>query len=155
MVKRGCSQTGLPVIAGVLLLAATTQAQIRVLPPTQIPPTGAEDAVPATAVEGAKTLEGLTNRSLAGLTFEQRSDGTISVDLQGRFMHVLMASPGADGRLEVACHAGHGPASATDVAIVPWTTPVRGAAGSGRLDTTGLRAPLKVTISKAPVREVK
>jgi hypothetical protein len=150
-----CWRNGFLVIAGMLLFVGAVDAQVRVLPPVQVPATGAEDGVPATAADiaGAKTLEAITDRSVSGLTFEHRGDGTISVDLQGRFMHVLMASPGPDGRLEVACHTGRA-AGSPDFVIHPWR-PVRGSQATGRLDTAALRAPLKVTVSKTPVLEVK
>jgi hypothetical protein len=121
----------------------------------QVPATGAEDAGPPTAeeIQGAKTLQALTNRSLNGLTFDHRADGTISVDLQGRFMHVLKVSTGPDGRLIVACHTDHALTS-PEFILQPWR-PVRSGHGIGRIDTTGLYAPLKVTISKPAALEVK
>jgi hypothetical protein len=104
--------------------------------------------------EGLATLEAITSRSTEGLTFEHRSDGTISVDLRGRFQNVLMATTGKDGTLEVVCsNADHHHAAATP--IVPWT-PVRTGTLNRLQVPRRLAAPIRVapaTRSAAP--EVK
>lgn len=73
-------------------------------------PTGAEDepaaAAPlarAAAVAPEIDLDAMTSRSSEGLTQVLHADGTISVDLEGRFMNVVVATPGADGRATVSC----------------------------------------------------
>jgi len=43
-------------------------------------------------------------RSGEGLVAEQHADGTVMVDLQGRFQHAILARVNADGRVEVQCH---------------------------------------------------
>ena len=101
------SLVGLLVTAALLFLTGPADAQDRTRQrPQQIPPTGAEDSAQRTAAAeaGARTLDAITSRSTAGLTFERRADGTIGLDLQGRFMHVVTAAPGKDGRLDISCH---------------------------------------------------
>src|SRR5262245_56013793 len=105
MTKAIRSLTGLLLTAALVLMTGTADAPDRARRrPRQIPPTGDEDSAQRTpaAEAGARTLDAITSRSTEGLTFERRVDGTIGLDLQGRFMHVITAAPGQDGRLEVA-----------------------------------------------------
>ena len=89
--------------------------------PQQVLPTGEEDAralrlatssSAAAAAERAEArnleaeLRYMTSESTEGLVYDQRSDGTISVDLQGRFMSVAIATPTEDGGYLVSCHTG-------------------------------------------------
>ncbi|MEZ4398831.1 MAG: hypothetical protein R3B06_02340 [Kofleriaceae bacterium] len=68
----------------------------------QVVPTGAEDAPGATLDAQAEAeLAAMTSRSSVGLVPVVRFDGTVMVDLAGRFMDVAIA--GAHG---VDCHAG-------------------------------------------------
>ncbi len=149
-------------IAGVLLTAAlilsaqvSSAQESKRRRPEQVPPTGAEDSAQPTAEdeEGTRLLDAITSESTKGLTFEQRSDGTISLDLQGRFMHVLTAAPGRDGGIEVSCHKGGDREPATLAAVKPWM-PVRGQTPH-RLDVKPLKAPIVVAPEKAPVLEEK
>src|SRR5262245_21356515 len=89
--------------------------------PEQIPRTGAEDSAQPTPEEeaAARFLDAITSRSTEGLTFEQRPDGTIGLDLQGRFMHVLRATPGKDGHLGISCHTGGNPELSHANAVKP------------------------------------
>lgn len=137
-----------------VLAAGTAGAQVPVRPPQQVPQTGADDAVPLTQadVQGLRTLQAITSRSFEGLTFEQRPDGTLGIDLQGRFQHVLMASPGPDGSLNLSCLSGDHAHAATIASIEPWR-PSR--SDRFRLDVSRFRAPLGVTVSKAPALEEK
>ena len=139
-----------------VLLTGTANAQDATRRrPEQIPPTGAEDSAQPTPAEeaGARLLDAITSRSTEGLTFEQRPDGTIGLDLQGRFMHVLRAAPGKDGHLDISCHAGGSPELSPANAVKPWN-PVKGKA-LHRLDVTGLRAPLPVILETTPALEEK
>lgn len=49
----------------------------------------------------ADALEG--NKSTDGLVETQHADGTVSVDLQGRFQNVMMAQKNDDGSVSTAC----------------------------------------------------
>ena len=49
----------------------------------------------------ADALEG--NKSTDGLVQTQHADGTVSVDLQGRFQNVMMAKKNDDGSVSTAC----------------------------------------------------
>jgi len=48
-------------------------------------------------------LKTLTNRSTEGLTATQQPNGTVSMDLQGRFGGVVLGRANADGTNEVRC----------------------------------------------------
>ena len=88
--------------------------------PQQVIPTGAEDARPtenaraaaAAAVNTqARSLEQelvrMTSESSEGLVAVQRVDSGVTVDLEGRFMSVLVATPTEDGGHAVSCYTGH------------------------------------------------
>jgi hypothetical protein len=117
-------------------------------------PTGEEDAVVQTPEDeqGRRLLEALTSESIAGLEFEERSDGTIGLDLQGRFQNVLTAAPAKGGGFSISCRHGAAAHALGSPLLKPWL-PVRGRT-AGRLDVKPLTAPILV-ISKAPVLEEK
>lgn len=89
--------------------------------PQQVLPTGAEDAVAETATFAARLaapaaasqsdlvdeLVEMTSESDEGLVEESLGDGATMIDLQGRFMSVMIATPAADGGTVIACHSGH------------------------------------------------
>ena len=50
------------------------------------------------------TLSRALKRSGEGLVVEQHADGTVMVDLQGRFQHAVLARVNADGTVEMQCH---------------------------------------------------
>jgi hypothetical protein len=141
--------TTLLTAAALMLAAATSEAQDPSRRrPQQVPQTGAEDAAPPTPVElqGLRTLEAITSRSIEGLTFDRRPDGTLSIDLQGRFQNVLMAAPGQDGRLDISCHTGDHAHPAAAIRIQPWR-PIKGGLVQP-LDVSALRARLpRVTVA--------
>jgi len=90
--SRRALASGLMVVL-TLLLASAAQAE---------PPKGKQR--PAQHRKSAEaTLEVMTNRSSAGLTEVQRSNGAVSVDLEGRYQHVLVAVPGSDGKVTTIC----------------------------------------------------
>ena len=103
-------------------------------------------------MQGGRTLESITSRSTAGLTFDRRPDGTLSINLQGRFQHLLLAAAGQDG-LGVECHTGDATPSAAVAAIRPWR-PVRGGAVRP-LDVSALRQrlPLLTVAPSAPEKQ--
>lgn len=49
------------------------------------------------------SLEQIFNQSTEGLQVEERPDGTLVLDLQGRFMHGVLAQKNADGTLTSHC----------------------------------------------------
>lgn len=123
--------------------------------PEQVPATGAEDSAQPTAEDeaGKRLIDASTSESTKGLTFDHRTDGTIGLDLQGRFMNVLTASPAKDGRIEVSCTKSGDGAPAPLAAVTPWS-PVRGQT-LHRLDVKPLKAPIVVAPEEAPVLEEK
>ena len=52
-------------------------------------------------------LEQMTSRSTEGLSEVQHADGTVSMDLQGRFMHVMVAVPDGKGGTRLVCTDDH------------------------------------------------
>lgn len=70
--------------------------------PRQVVDTGVE-LLPADPTADAM-LERMTSRSSAGLTVVQHDNGMLSVDLEGRFMNVMVAKPSADGSAVLSCH---------------------------------------------------
>lgn len=100
--------------AGALTLAAvfamsdiaTAQGRGR-QKPRQVPETGVEKVPTPADAAGEALLEQMTSRSSEGLVEVVHADGTVSVDLQGRFMNVMVATPTADGGHTIACATGH------------------------------------------------
>jgi hypothetical protein len=90
----------------VLLVPSGTRAQNA----QQVHPTGEEDAPGrrhAGSAAAAAALEEMTSRSDAGLRERLHADGTVSVDLEGRYQSVVTAKRLADGSHEIACET-HG-----------------------------------------------
>lgn len=77
--------------------------------PRQVPQTDVETAAPMTPAQaaGEALLEQMTSRSSEGLVELVHPDGTVSMDLQGRFMSVMVATPTAAGGHTVDCQTGH------------------------------------------------
>lgn len=88
--------------------------------PQQVLPTGAEDAAVETATfaraaaSSAASQSDLvdqliesTSESDEGLVEESLADGAVMVDLDGRFMSVMVATPTADGGTVIGCHTGN------------------------------------------------
>jgi hypothetical protein len=77
--------------------------------PQQVHPTGKEDAAPQTSADLAveQKLEQMTSRSTEGLTAVRHADGTLAMDLQGRFMHVMVAVPDGKGGTRLVCTDDH------------------------------------------------
>lgn len=100
---------------GMLALGGTADAQARKRRPRQVVPTGEEDAPARGAAAAAlelreqqleQELARMTSRSDKGLRITRRSNGTETVDLQGRFMSVVVAAPLAGGGHDVSCQSG-------------------------------------------------
>lgn len=72
--------------------------------PRQVLDTGV-DLVPADPT-GEEALEQMTSRSSEGLTVVRHDNGMLSVDLDGRFMNVMLAAPNADGTHSLSCLTG-------------------------------------------------
>src|SRR5215216_3773347 len=51
----------------------------------------------------AESLKGMLNKSTEGLVEEHNADGSVSVDLQGRFQSVTVARENEDGTLTTSC----------------------------------------------------
>jgi len=87
--------------------------------PHQVVPTGAEDAAPPPATDTAAEaeLERITSRSGEGLVEVLNADGTVSVDLEGRFQHVLVRTENADGTASYGCSTHPGEKVALPVAL--------------------------------------
>jgi len=58
---------------------------------------------PEEAKQLADGLKGMLNKSTDGLVQEQRADGTVSMDLQGRFQNVTVAKVNPDGSVTQSC----------------------------------------------------
>jgi len=51
----------------------------------------------------AEGLKGMLNKSTEGLVEEQNADGSVSMDLQGRFQNVTVARVNKDGTVTTSC----------------------------------------------------
>lgn len=146
--------TALLVGATVVLLNVTAGAQEPARRrPEQVPPTGVDGPAQTTQDAGVavRTLDALTNRSTEGLTFEYRSDGTVGLDLQGRFQNVMLATIGPDGRVEAACVTeGHDHPA---LKALPLWTPSRSPSAHRLNAITHLPAPIVVAAPSAPLEE--
>ena len=74
--------------------------------PRQVPETGVEKVQTPADVAGEALLEQMTSRSSADLVEVVRADGAVAMDLEGRFMNVMLATPTADGGMAIACETG-------------------------------------------------
>jgi hypothetical protein len=100
--------------AALLFLSSPATAQLAQQHAQQAPATGAEASASLTPVDitGLQNLNAATSRSIEGLTFEHRADGTVGLNLEGRFQNIVRSTIGPDGRLALSCaveahgHAG-------------------------------------------------
>ena len=106
------------VVLGLSLATATDAAQdekkAKKGKPQQVVPTGEEDspaaearAASAAAAVVEANLDRMLDRSTEGLESVQHDNGMVSMDLEGRFMHVSLASKRADGTSSTSCVASH------------------------------------------------
>jgi hypothetical protein len=58
---------------------------------------------PEEAKRLAEGLKGMLNKSTEGLVQEQNADGSVSMDLQGRFQNVTVARENEDGTVTTSC----------------------------------------------------
>jgi hypothetical protein len=70
-------------------------------------------------------IAALTNRSVEGLQPVFYPDGTIGLDLQGRFLNLSVAHLDADGKLSMECLTGPPPAPAAATAATRASRPAR------------------------------
>ena len=96
-------------LVGGVAVAAPEKPKAKKQKPHQVVPTGAEDAAVPTAdqILAEQALEEMTSRSTEGLEAVEHPDGTVSVDLEGRFMSIVVATPTAAGGHAVSCATGH------------------------------------------------
>jgi hypothetical protein len=68
-------------------------------------------------------VEKATNRSAEGLVAVQHDNGMVTMDLEGRFMTVMVAQPGKNGRAGALCvHTREELAAARKAAAAPTVT---------------------------------
>src|SRR4029450_12861695 len=85
--------------AGSLVTVKVAGRDVQVDPQTgQIKPLSAQEAQ-----QLAEGLKGMLNRSTEGLVPVHEADGSISVDLQGRFKNVALVPVNPDGSVEQTC----------------------------------------------------
>jgi len=58
---------------------------------------------PQEAQELAQGLKGMLNKSTEGLVEVQEADGSVTMDLQGRFQNVIVARENEDGTVTESC----------------------------------------------------
>lgn len=58
---------------------------------------------PEEAQKLAEGLKGMLNKSSQGLVAEQKPDGSVEMDLQGRFQNVTVARENTDGTVSTSC----------------------------------------------------
>jgi|SRR6476660_8227140 hypothetical protein len=77
--------------------------------PHQVRQTDAEPPAPASAdaIAAEALLEEMTSQVSDDLVAIAHPDGTISMDLQGRFMSVMVVKTNKDGSQTTACETGH------------------------------------------------
>jgi len=85
-------------------IASADKPENRKGKPRQVVDTGV-DLLPADPA-AELTLEQMTNRSSAGLTVVRHDTGMLSVDLEGRFMNVMVATAAPDGTAALSCQTG-------------------------------------------------
>jgi hypothetical protein len=103
-------------IASTALAQETRTPAVEPQLPVQVLPTGAEDAPRVTAFASRaaaaaekspeEKLREMVSESAEGLVAVRRPDGTVSMDLQGRFQSVIVAKQTEDGRFVMSCHTG-------------------------------------------------
>jgi len=110
MQNMGWLTAGALTIAAVVGSAGTLAAQKPdKQKPHQVRQTDAQPPAPASAesIAADALLEEMTSQVSDDLVVIGHPDGTISMDLQGRFMSVMLVKANADGSQTVACEAGH------------------------------------------------
>ena len=108
---RATVRAAISIAAAVALFAGGTVTQAapgngKKQKPSQVHPTGKEDAPGVPSAEELQLdaeLEQMVSRSSEGLQKVVHADGMVSVDLEGRFMHVSVAGAGHDGKAHANC----------------------------------------------------
>jgi hypothetical protein len=110
MVKTGLRSVSALTLAALIGMCGVVSAQKpNKEKPRQVPQTDLPPVVPPTGAEavGEARLEQMTSRSSEGLVQVVHADGAVSMDLEGRFMSVMLATTNADGTHAVSCETGH------------------------------------------------
>jgi hypothetical protein len=108
MTMRGVRAAGVLTLAAVLGTAGLAAAQGRgKQKPRQMPQTGVERVSTPADLDGEAALEQMTSRSSEGLVEVVHPDGSVSIDLQGRFMNVMLAAVLEDGSHGASCAVGN------------------------------------------------
>ena len=90
---------------------------------------------PEEAKRLAEELKKMLNKSADGLTQVQHDDGSVSMDLEGRFQHVVIARAREDGTVSMSC-VDNPRAAASALGIDPKLLGVEGAPGARKPTTT-------------------
>ena len=110
MVKTGWRSVSALTLAALIGMCGVVSAQKpNKQKPRQVPQTDLPPVAPVTGAEaaGEAQLEQMTSRSSEGLVQVVHADGAVSMDLEGRFMSVMLATTNADGTHDVSCETGH------------------------------------------------
>jgi len=84
---------------------------------------------PEQAQRLAEGLKKMVNKSADGLALDQHEDGSVSMDLQGRFRHVVVARATEDGSVSMSC-VDNPQAAAAAIGVDPKLLGVEGAPGA-------------------------
>ena len=109
MTRRSCCTRGVRlragvVITGCLLLGSTAGAEgVQLIDSSRPRSAGNVRTLPTEARSGQVDLQRATTRSDQGLSPERRADGTLKLDLEGRYQHVHYAIPDGAGGVTVGC----------------------------------------------------
>jgi hypothetical protein len=120
------SRVAILVVASAVLLASAASAEKpagKKQKPRQVPDAGVEEMVSSDPAGDAR-LEQMTSRSSEGLTVAEHDGGMLSVDLQGRFMNVMVVTPAVDGHASVSCLSGHEARKQAEAGKIAPTVPV-------------------------------
>ena len=152
MSRRLLRGAGTLTVTAILALSGTAAAQQRDKQkdkPRQVPDTGVETPLPPTPADivGEAALERMISRSSEGLVEVEHPDGTVSMDLQGRFMSVMLLRTDASGTPVLSCVTGDGTLEHAGHAHTATSAATKGAATSQRSATPAPKTSL--------VRELK
>lgn len=109
--------------------------------PHQVRQTDAEPPTPATveAIAAEALLEEMTSQVSDDLVAIGHPDGAISMDLQGRFMSVMVVKTNKDGSQTVACETGHEALADAIAKRAPAVTASKPRANTPPAPTTSMR----------------
>lgn len=70
------------------------------------PAAGDQGALQSAELSAEEKLRAMTSTSTEGLKTVRLPNGAVGIDLEGRFMHVMVAKEAEDGSLVLSCHHG-------------------------------------------------